>query len=228
MLHMEFVTIHDLSRELNTPARVIRNRLINLIAEGRFKEQDDFRRDDFKDDQHFVWKIHPLRFMQETGLKPPPPSTTDTKIENQPPPAVNQSANTPPQAVNALPKIVTQLGTTIDTKAEDRFLAREMIDILKEQIRVKDSQLSDVGEQLKETHELNVKLTGTMLRQADEIRNLLRLTGGKTEMAEMATKEPYAGNGGVNQDDPIANNVDNDSGKTGYQTGNENELRKAA
>ena len=48
---MEFVTIHDLSRELNVPARVIRYRLIHLIAEGKPKEHDDFRRDDFKDDQ---------------------------------------------------------------------------------------------------------------------------------------------------------------------------------
>ena len=35
---MEFVTIHDLSRELNTPARVIRYRLIHLIMEGKLKE----------------------------------------------------------------------------------------------------------------------------------------------------------------------------------------------
>ena len=67
---MEFVTIHDLSRELNIPARVIRYRLIQLIAEGKLKEHDDFRRVDFKDGQHFLWKIHPLRFMQESGLKP--------------------------------------------------------------------------------------------------------------------------------------------------------------
>jgi len=63
---MKFVTIHDLSRELNIPERVIRYRLVNLIAEGKLREQDDFRRDDFKDDFHFVWKVHPLRFMSET------------------------------------------------------------------------------------------------------------------------------------------------------------------
>ena len=81
---MEFVTIHDLSRELNTPARVIRYRLINLIADGKLKEFEDFRRDEFKDDQHFIWKIHPLRFMQESGLKPViNPSTTDNKTADQ-------------------------------------------------------------------------------------------------------------------------------------------------
>src|ERR1043166_9707868 len=98
---MEFVTIHDLSRELNIPERVIRYRLVNLIAEGKLKEHEDFRRDDFKDDQHFVWKIQPLRFIQETGLKPAAaPLTTDNKPGNQPPLVVNPPVNTPPPVVN--------------------------------------------------------------------------------------------------------------------------------
>jgi hypothetical protein len=49
ILTMEFVTIHDLSRELNVPARVIRYRLIHLIAEGKLKKHKGFRQDDFKD-----------------------------------------------------------------------------------------------------------------------------------------------------------------------------------
>jgi hypothetical protein len=94
---MEFVTIHDLSRELNTPARVIRYRLINLIADGKLKENEDFRRDEFKDDQHFIWKIHPVRFMRESGLKPvSSSSTTDNNFGNQPLPTVNQPRDTQP------------------------------------------------------------------------------------------------------------------------------------
>ena len=82
---MEFVTIHDISRELNVPARVIRYRLINLIAEGKLKENQDFRRDDFKDEQHFIWKIHPVRFIQETGLRPATnSSTTVDQFDKQP------------------------------------------------------------------------------------------------------------------------------------------------
>src|SRR5271165_6810604 len=91
---MEFVTIHDLSRELNVPARIIRYRLIQLIAEGKLKEHEDFRRDDFKDDQHFLWKIHPLRFMQESGLKPvTSPVTIGDKSDSHSLPTVNQSGN---------------------------------------------------------------------------------------------------------------------------------------
>ncbi len=68
-------------------------------------------------------------------------------------------------------------------------LAREMIDLLKEQIKVKDSQLEEQGGQLKETHELNLKLTGTMLQQSQEIKNLLRLTGGQTEPEPVDNQE---------------------------------------
>jgi hypothetical protein len=181
---MEFVTIHDLSRELNVPARVIRYRLIHLIADGKLKEQEDFRRDDFKDDQHFFWKINPLSFMRETGLKTDAPVnhadnhlvTPDTKIDNQPnsikpepPKLVNQSDNQPPPSVN-------------ESGNKEPSLEREMIDLLKDQIKVKDGQLHEQGEQLKDLNDLNVKLTGTMLRQNEKIENLLRLTGGKSDV----------------------------------------------
>jgi hypothetical protein len=187
---MEFVTIHDLSRELNTPARVIRYRLIHLIADGKLKEHEDFRRDDFKDDQHFVWKIHPLRFMQESGLNPTVTKslTAGNEIDNQPLPTVNQLGNNRAAAKVETEKTVTDL----DNDAGNKALAREMIDLLKDQIRVKDHQLREQGEQIKETHELNLKLTGTMLQQSQKIENLLRLTEGKTEMPEAVTKEGEA------------------------------------
>ena len=189
---MEFVTIHDLSRELNTPARVIRYRLINLIADGKLKEHDDFRRDDFKDDQHFVWKIHPVRFMQESHLKPDTkPLTAGNQTVDKPLSMVNQPGNNTIANGTDMPKSVTKIDTNIgdnaDHKTADTSLAREMIDLLKEQIKIKDGQLKDQGEQLKENHELNLKLTGTMLQQAQEIKNLLRLTGGQSSPADAVT-----------------------------------------
>ena len=160
---MDFVTIHELSRELNVPARVIRYRLILLIAEGKLKENEDFRRDDFKDEQHFVWKINPLSFMRQTNLKPASPVnqvdahliTPVSNIDNQPLPTVNQtgktvlnhgdallprdakSGNSPAQVVNENKNI----GNKSDTK--EPSLEREMIDLLKDQLKVKDGQLHE-------------------------------------------------------------------------------------
>jgi hypothetical protein len=78
--------------------------------EGKLKEQDDFRRDDFKDDKHFVWKINPLSFMRETSLKPVSvvneidnnSAAPDSKIDNQPLPTVNQSNNIKTESQNAV------------------------------------------------------------------------------------------------------------------------------
>jgi hypothetical protein len=221
---MEFVTIHDLSRELNIPARVVRYRLINLIADSKFRENEDFRRDDYKDDQHFVWKINPLRFMHETGLKPTAPLPTDNIDGNHPLPPVNGGVNNRNANGNEPPVTVTKSGNSVDTKPEDSSIAREMIDILKDQIRVKDSQLRDQSEQLKQTHDLNVKLTGTMLQQAKEIKNLLQLTGGKTEMAEFVTRDAAADNNGVNEKP----RVDNQSRSDGNQSRNDVDSARSA
>jgi len=201
---MEFVTIHNLSRELNVPARVIRYRLINLIADGKLLENEDFRRDDFKDDQHFVWKINPLSFIRHTGLKP---VTTVNELDNQLVTAGDKPENPSLQKIDKPENIAAPIATNAPTPVNqpgnqslpmdnkpanqtgDSSLAREMIDLLKDQIKVKDGQLKEQGEQLKETHELNVKLTGTMLQQAREIKNLMRLTEGRTEVPEVAATE---------------------------------------
>ena len=63
---MNFVTIHELSRSLNIPDRVVRYRFNQLRQAGSLVEGDDFRRDDYVDELHFTWKINPLSFMRET------------------------------------------------------------------------------------------------------------------------------------------------------------------
>lgn len=205
---MEFVTIHDLSRELNVPSRVIRYRFVNLVMDGKLKENDDYRRDDYKDEQHFTWKIHPLRFMQESGLKPvvnlatkekesdAKLISTDNKIVNESLPPVNQVGNQhaassvePPNVVTKTDNKAADTGNNSDdsvnqtgNKTAEAALSREMIDLLKEQLKIKDGQLKDQGKQLSETHSLNVRLTGTVVRQNEKIENLLRLTGGSAEV----------------------------------------------
>ena len=67
---MEFLTIHEVSRQFDIPSRVVRYRLHQLMQAGKLVEGADYRRDDFVDDQHFVWRINPISFMRETGFKP--------------------------------------------------------------------------------------------------------------------------------------------------------------
>ena len=51
---MEFVTIHELSRQFDTPARVIRYRFHKLRQAGKLAEVQDYRRDDLVDEPHTV------------------------------------------------------------------------------------------------------------------------------------------------------------------------------
>ena len=211
---MELVTIHDLSRQFNIPSRVVRYRLQKLIVAGKLKEGEDFQREDFKDDQHFVWKINPLSFMRETGLQrisPPPKmtlpvnetgnssATPDNNLGNQSfgatnlpahseIPPVNTSSTVVNQTAHSDNKTVNNAGDEAAARAEDRAFEREMIDFMKEQIKTKDELIRDQGKQLREEKELNRSLNSALLQQGQKIENLMRLTGGKMEMAETMTK----------------------------------------
>jgi len=100
---MEFVTIHQLSREFDLPARVVRYRFQQLRQEARLKDGEDYRRDDYVDEQHFVWKINPLSFIRETGLKPV--SQVDSTIlypVTKTEPVVNQPVNEPSRGLRPM------------------------------------------------------------------------------------------------------------------------------
>lgn len=66
---MDFLTIHQLSREFDLPARVVRYRLLSYLQAGKLNEGEDFRREYYKDERHFVWKVNPLSFMRASGLR---------------------------------------------------------------------------------------------------------------------------------------------------------------
>ena len=91
-------------------------------------------------------------------------------------------------------------------------MEREMIDLLKDQVRVKDGQIGDLTGQAKTLTALNEKLTGVVVHQSEEIRNLLRLTGGKTELSELdathAGKSITMDNKTATNGEPMADIVD--------------------
>ena len=62
---MNFYILHELVRELNRPERVIRYRFHALRELGKLAQGLDYVREDFVDEQHCVYKIDPLRFMEE-------------------------------------------------------------------------------------------------------------------------------------------------------------------
>lgn len=193
---MNFVTLHDLSRELNTPARVIRYRFHQLRIAGKLIEGDDFIREDYIDEQHFTWKINPLSFMRETKSTVAAP--TDFPIfpdqpefgihpRNQP---VNQGAPVGNNSVNQEKQFDNQVGNQtkqnppIDSEQvkSDPTLEREMIDLLRErltvtdeQLKTKDSQIETLSKQNSSLNHLNIQLVGEGIRQSNKIQELLKI-----------------------------------------------------
>jgi len=166
---MEFLTLHELSRALNKPERQLRYLFKNLLKKNSLIEHQDFIRDEYTDDQHFIFKINPVRFVELTRLNPAPPSDgigyqvgsnnindglqIDSKFAN--------NINT------KLPEIDTSVGNqkeivdTSDTqKSTDTSMAQEFIMLLKDQLTKKDEQLAEKDAQLRSKDEL--------LRQAQD------------------------------------------------------------
>jgi hypothetical protein len=220
---MNFLSIHEISVEFNIPSRVVRYRFHQLRLSNKLAEGTDFRREDFVDDRHFFWKINPVSFMRETGLKPvtkaekpvnepgnKPPSG-DTKVVNQPAPLVDQ----PHSGGN---KVGSQTENKTEPPPATPTVEREMLDFLKIQIKVKDGQIADLTDQNKKVNDLNLKLVGQTVQQAEEIQTLLRLTGGKSEPDAVVAKEgeSLSTNG---------NKVDTKDHGARYQSGNDTDTK---
>ena len=188
---MEFLTIHELSRQFDTPARVIRYRFHKLKQAGKLAEDQDYRRDDLVDDQHFEWKINPVSFMHAAGMTVAatgPASALGNSAATKSDLLVDKVDNQPPPPVTQTSRPVTNVSEPV-AKPVTNDLEREMITILKEQVKVKDGQISDLTVQVREVSETNVKLIGQTLQQSQRIQDLLRLTGGKMDFSEVGNKD---------------------------------------
>jgi hypothetical protein len=188
---MEFLTIHELSRQFDTPARVIRYRFHKLRQAGKLTEAQDYRRDDLVDDQHFEWKINPVSFMHAAGMTlaaTGPASALGNSPATKSAPLVAKVDNQHTPPVTQAPRPVTNVPETV-AKPVTNELEREMITILKEQVKVKDGQISDLSVQVREVSEINVKLIGQTLQQSQHIQDLLRLTGGKMDFNDTVAKD---------------------------------------
>ena len=189
----------------------------------------DYRRDDYVDEQHFVWRINPVSFMRETGLrlaaKPPAPPSPEPALVNKPDPGVTKfgdhgapfvdSVDTQrPPVVNQPPGTVTKATPAVDTKPSPPGLEREMIDLLKSQVQVKDGQIRELTDQNRNLSDTNLKLIGQTVQQSKEIQTLLRLTGGRTEPSGTVTKSGNQGHGSVDQG---GNETGDPVDKVGYQ-----------
>jgi len=143
---MDFLSIHELSTQFDTPARVIRYRFHKLRLTGKLAEGVDYRRENFVDEQHFEWRINPLSFMRETGMalspvaKRTPPAAAGnsvatkenpvvTQMDKQLAPTVDQSAAKAASVDNQPPDMVAKPINQTEPKPAPPGIEREMITV---------------------------------------------------------------------------------------------------
>ncbi|MBL9185863.1 MAG: hypothetical protein JNK23_00150 [Opitutaceae bacterium] len=221
---MEFLTLHELSLRLDVSVRVLRSRLRQLLQAGKLIENVDCKRDGYVDETHFVWLVNPVAFMRATELQPvAKPVSPVAATASQ---SVNQPGSTASRVDTPLADRPDQTLPKVDSQTPS--MEREIIDLLKGQMRVKDVQIADLSEQNKALNSLHLKLTGQIVQQADRIQNLLRLTGGKTDLADATTQ---AGNRRDTPANPTATHgvtVDNPFGNQPPTAPEEQEGERAA
>ena len=123
----EFITISQLAQGLNVSERVIRHAFKKLLKQNKLIENEDYVREGYRDDLHFVYKIHPGRFAVHSKLLPTHPSvdnlatqfaTTGTHMDSKPATHNMEFDNTLDSKRDDLSnKPATQLGSQDDSKS---------------------------------------------------------------------------------------------------------------
>jgi hypothetical protein len=152
-------------------------------------ENRDWRRDDFVDDTHFVWKVDPVALARAAGMQPM------ADLDNNGSTMVSQPHVPSPSTATQPDNRGEQTLSKVDITTPG--LERETINLLKDQVRVKDTQIADLNEQNKALNNLHLKLTGQNVQQSDRIQSLLQLTGGRIDLSDAVNRpEPTTGTTG--------------------------------
>jgi len=235
---MEFITLHELSRQLNKPERQLRHKFKNLLKKNSLVEGEDFIREGYIDEQHFMFKINPVRFIALTQLNHAPlPDNNGYQVGNQ---VGNQVDNNGYQvdnkSVNNIDTTPQEAGTnggnqqphssTSDTQEivlDD--ITNDYIELLKEQLREKDKQLAVKDDQLKAKDDL-LKLVHEQAKEKDNAqilalgeiirlnKKLLPASASET-VRNVDTNGYHADNQMDTTDGNQASDVDNNFGNNG-------------
>jgi hypothetical protein len=196
---MEFLTLHQLSRELDKPEKTLRYRFNQLKFENKLVEGEDYIRDDFVDENHFTYKINPVTFIQKTGLTriPIPANQLGTQMGTKEPEIDTNRGNQKEETV-------TKSDTNVGTNSLPPDMAADFIAVLKEQLRVKDEQLKRATEQVKDLQEINNMAMGEVVQLNRTVRQLAA---------------PKFDTNGYQEGQVVDSKVDTNGYQNGYQTG---------
>jgi len=207
---MDFLTLHDLSRHLDKPEKNIRYRFNQLKYANKLIEGEDFIRADFIDENHFTYKINPVTFLEKTKLIPIPitDNPLDTNVGTKDPELDTKRDNQPQE-------FGTKPDTNVGTNTLPADMAADFIATLKEQMKVKDAQLKNAMEQVKDLQEINNMAMGEVVQLNRTIRQLAAPKSDTTGYQEAHIVDTNVGTNGyqtdTNANEPVEKTVTPDS-----------------
>jgi hypothetical protein len=196
----DFITIAQLAQGFHLSEKVIRHAFKKLLKQNKLIEGEDFIREGYRDELHFVYKIHPGRFAVHSNLFPTPPSvdnlatqfdTTGTHVDSK---SGTQGINFDSKPDEPGSKPATQIGSQDNNKAaredldaspriesgkggeylEKLFESKdEQVGNLKEHVADLRSQLAKKDEQLA----LAQNMLASMQEGQDSARDLIKMLG---------------------------------------------------
>lgn len=185
-----FLTLSELAKGLNKNELQVRRAFKKLITLSRLTEGADFVRENEKDDLHFVYRINPLRFLEEvkkirTDIKP---EETDSIVMTDGQQIDSKSVINSAPVVDIPPRpddnpdtnrVITSDETEVDSDFD--LDSNALIDFFKaqlvakdHQIERKDAQIESLTKAIGQTQGMNIELNKAVLYLVDGRRDSRR------------------------------------------------------
>jgi hypothetical protein len=229
---MEFVTLHDLAVTLDKPEKVLRYHFKNLMRKNALQEGVDFIKEGYRDEQHFIYKINPESFMRVSGLSPAPVVTNDALFgtngyhngyqpdTNEPDVVTHFATNHDHDAAPQHPRADAEPVSVAPRAYEPDPLTLELIRTLQHQLEIKDGQIKDYREELREQQNVTNMAMGEIIK----LNQALRLGPGSTVGTTDASRGYQPHDDGDTKRDPVGTQGYHD----GYHTDTHEQERRPA
>ena len=230
---MEFLTLHQLSREFDKPEKVLRYKFHQLRKQNKLNDGEDFIREDFIDERHFVYKINPVTFFKVAGLAPVPLpdingyqadiniATTEESLDNHIDTNGYQTVTKNQERDTNIDTQPPDVDTKPDPNGYQENMMHDFIAVLKEQLKVKDAQIGHYKDQLNDLQKTNNMAMSEVVqlnRRLQLVRGYQpdtpRDTNGYQTETTVDNQEAGFGNQSGNQPDDVDTKID----QNGYQS----------
>jgi hypothetical protein len=170
-----YLTLSELAKGLNKNELQVRRAFKKLVIVNRLIEGTDFVKENEKDELHFIYRINPLRFLEEVkniraDIKI---ESVDSMVITDGQPVANKPDSSSAKSADTLPHSDGEVDEGVGSNDEDNDFdldSSALIDFFKDQlvekdrqIERKDSQITGLSKALEQSQGINIELNRAIL-----------------------------------------------------------------